>query len=96
MKDEECVNGAKVVCTVNDKNCFGFIGYITDVVRHANGTIDSYGVKDKHGREIGYTVWRYVTSWDIYIDTEMHVESKKQLPSECPCGIMRVDCDYHK
>jgi len=97
MLDSECDTGVKVICLDWGWDFRLAIGVITTVIR-VNGKVESYLVKDKvDGTAIG-GMWYCLTAWDVYLFDEAPV-TLRSTPSksiECPCGIHRSRCDYHK
>jgi hypothetical protein len=105
MKENECVVGARVICKFQTYlNQIGTIMSVCDI-----GTVYSkYYVIGDDGHLIGPSGWRRLDSWDIYTGlTRVPLTGFKLTPvpedlpiktasKECPCGISRADCDYHK
>jgi hypothetical protein len=85
----ECRIGTKVIC-VSAGDYYGKIGYISDVVL-SSMSVDFYEVIDDKNKFIGSS-WRFLSSWDVYKEEIVSVP----LSTECPCGIHRADCEYHK
>ena len=104
MNINECVVGATVICVRVGDTCYGQIGIISAVNWHklSNGCIgiDTYTVHNVCGIIIGGCSWCLLESWDLY-DSNMSrlaktITAQKVLSKECPCGINRKDCEYHK
>jgi hypothetical protein len=96
MQNNECVVGARVICVLHG-HFNGCVGYIGSVVRSANGEVDTYNVVDDNGNNIGTgTSWIWLSSWDIYEVKDPNVPIKIIKLKECPCGIDRSDCTYHR
>lgn len=100
MKDEECVNGANVICTMFGSEFDGAVGYIYDVQRHYhNDKVRSYRVKKRSGIPISNGYFSFLESWELcgaFSPETLKSASIKTLSHECPCGIARIVCDYHK
>lgn len=100
MRDDECKNGAKVICVMTAGNHVGKIGYLYNVVRHEHDNrVRHYNVQDSNGYPISNGYFSYLDSWDRCSDAPSTLKSaglSKPLSRECPCGIARTDCDYHK
>ena len=101
MKDEECVIGAAVIC-VYKGGFYGKIGTITDVHRAmptgvSSNYVQTFFVKDDNGDPIGADGWSFTSSFDLYDPFTVRLPVvQKILKAECPCGINRKDCEYHK
>jgi hypothetical protein len=101
MELHECIVGQKVVCRFGDNS--GRIGWISSIIWV--GSYPRYNVKDANGMPIGIQ-WSFITSWDLYVDpssiapntlrSASHQSSAKPMSIECPCGIYRSQCDYHR
>lgn len=94
MRDSECKNGAKVICAGGTHS--GKIGHIYDVLRNING-VEAYRVQSPNGYPISTEPFRSLETWDIAEQAPSTLKSATHQPSkECPCGIARMDCDYHR
>lgn len=93
MLDYECKVGLKVVC--RHQAFYGYYGTISAVKRDANGFLITYQVIDFFGNSIS-SAWTQPASWDIATDQTELVIKRPSLSKECPCGIHRSRCDYHK
>jgi hypothetical protein len=97
MKESECVLGAKVICVLQGSPHYARIGSIGQIDR-VNDKIVIYHVLDiynsfTHNIGVG---WSDLNSWNV-IDPNLLGDKKvKILSKECPCGIARADCDYHR
>ncbi len=96
MKDSECQVGAKVICQVIGIY-FSQIGRIIEVV-HNHGRIDYYRIEHSNGCIL---IWYDVNSWNIYQPPANQAkfatnQTMNYNSIECPCGINRVDCTYHR
>jgi hypothetical protein len=107
MTQDECIVGAKVICV--HRKYSGRIGTIKTVDRDEFGYVSCYSVVDDSGNLIVFNNWYSVNYWDIYTGltrvpmTGFKLQSVpdldltiKTVSKECPCGIARADCDYHK
>jgi len=100
MLDSECVYGKKVIC--RDHKFHNRIGYIHTVQRATDGYVHSYSVKDSFGHMLGGGLWYSLNCFDLYQDDSMpNTLRSGSLPAakksiECPCGINRSACTYHK
>jgi len=83
MLDSECDTGVKVICW--DWEFRLAVGIIASVIR-VNGKVESYLVKDKIGGTAIGGMWYSLAAWGVYLFKSI----------ECPCGIHRSRCDYHK
>lgn len=88
MLDSECKVGAKVICTYDTNMARineGKVGIITEVNRYTSGRVALYYINDLNGKPI-HNPWYFLSCWTLY----------KEPTLECPCGIMRAVCIYHK
>lgn len=98
MKDSECVAGTKVICVMKVGAFVGMTGYLCNVVRHENGNhVRHYSVEDARGFLFGTGHFSFLTSWEVCIsEAPKTLKSVTHMSKECPCGISRDDCNYHK
>jgi len=93
MKESECVLFAKVLCVAKGNHYYGRVGMIGQIDR-INGKLFMFYVEDSEGQPIGCG-WSMLTSWDVVVPAPLGDKKIKVLSRECPCGIARIDCDYH-
>ena len=97
MKDEECVVGALVISSQILRGLVGKIGYVDRST--FSRKIMSYGILNSNSYWVDSSglahrecfLFCSLNSWEIYEPLVMKTHSK-----ECPCGIYRNDCEYHK
>lgn len=83
MKKVRCIRGAGT--PFKD-------GMIYEVVRDEIDGSDHYFIMKGHESAGGYFQSRFV----VVEDDTVPPTPVKALSYECPCGIARVQCDYHK
>lgn len=99
MTNGECRKGEKVVCVNDRRKEYGKHGIIVDVVHDARGVVQCYFVHGVDGKPMGpengkwyqHTSWVLAKSWALSF-----APINKPLSKECPCGIYRTECVYHK
>jgi hypothetical protein len=104
MKNIECQKGAKVICQARYDVQYNSVGIIIDVVRNSYGEVIRYWVQDVRAPSSGFPTveWSYLESWDLVVESAQTKRSsdlatpRKTLTLECPCGIFRARCDYHR
>ncbi len=97
MLESECIIGKKVV----DRSGIRY-GYITSYLCYNGKFFCYYVAENNHAKSFP---WYDLNSWDVVQEEplpntlrsgSLPAVVSKPLSLECPCGIRRSECDYHK
>jgi len=93
LKQKDIKIGAKVRC-LKPGQWFGVIGTIKEIERNIDGSIAScWYVYKANGDPLGDgPIWTIQEYFELVEPAPQQVIKSR----ECPCGIARVDCEYHK
>jgi len=96
MKSEDVKVGARVryISKINQPHFFGTIGTIKKV--EFDGVVQTFDVYQANGEPLGDCgpTWHTLRYFEL-VEGE-GISTNFLSHKECPCGIFRGDCDYHK